>query len=244
MSVGVLEKAFQLLETLATADEPVSLKVITDEAGLPKPTVCRLLRSMHAMGYVGQDRKSGEYFLGVKASQLGRGDKYHNLKETAAPLMQEIHEVLDETVNLGVLNGESVYYIDFLETSQALRWIVKPSQVDPYYSTALGRAIVAWLEEEEMEKILGETDFRKITGCTVSTRAAIRKVLTETRQRGYAEEREETVDGVVCFAVPLALIGEPYAAISISVPVQRLDQERESQIVEIITKLTETKKYE
>ncbi|HWL54250.1 MAG TPA: IclR family transcriptional regulator [Chthoniobacteraceae bacterium] len=225
MNVSSVEKAFGLLEHLADAGRPLSLNEITQAAQLPKPTAYRLLRSLHELGYVGRPLGSRDYALGPRAARLagliGKGDPYGALKAAARPLLEKLHEQLDETVNLGVLSGRSVHYLDFVETTQPLRYIVIPSDRDPYHATALGRAIVSQLDPATQEAMLAATPF-KGKGAPAEPEA-LRGLLARARRNGYAEEVEEAVPGVACLAVSLAPRGFSEAAISVAVPVQRFD---------------------
>lgn len=239
MNVSSVEKAFGLLEHLADVGKPLSLNEITQAAQLPKPTAYRLLRSLHELGYVARPLGSRDYALGPRATRLARligdGDPYGELKAAARPLLERLHEALDETVNLGVLSGSSVHYLDFVETTQPLRYIVIPSDRDPYHATALGRAIVSQLGPAAQEAMLAATRPRaKKSASTPLEPDDLRQLLAQARLNGYAEEVEEAVPGVACLAVSLVSRGFPEAAISVAVPMQRFDVGRRQAMVEAL----------
>ncbi len=234
-----MDKIFGLLEFLATEGKPASLQQITDAVKLSKPTAYRLLQSLQQLGYVARSTGSRDYLIGPRAARLAATDPYVELKSVARPLLRHLHEALNETVNLGVLSGNQVTYLDFLETSQALRFIVTPGQNDPFYCTALGRAIAARLDDTRLERLLAKTKLLPLTPATIKTVAELKRRILKTRDTGIAEEVGESVAGVCCFATSLAEFGFPEAAISIAVPAQRLTPRRKNQLIESLKTIKE-----
>lgn len=232
-----VDKAFGLLEFLAASGKPASLQAASEAVKLSKPTAYRLLRSLQEMGYVTRPADSRDYLVGPRTALLAATDPHAELKSQARPLLRRLHEEFNETVNLGVLSGTQVLYLDFLETTQALRFILTPGQSDPWYCTALGRAIAARLGDKPLARLLTETRFRSLTPKTIKTRAELERRLLKTRQSGLAEELEESVPGVCCLAVSLGGMGFPGAAISIAVPIQRLEQGRKAKFIQALRNL-------
>lgn len=242
MSVAAVEKAFALLEFLAQAGKPSSLADVTSAAGMPKPTAYRLLKSLQALGYVSRPAGSRDYLVGPRAARLSACDPHTALKTAARPVLQRLHGELNETVNLGVLSGSQILYLDFVETTQPLRFIAVPGQSDPYFCTALGRAIASQLSDERLETLLAGTILRPNalpTPLTVRTKGELKNAILKARETGIAEEFQEAVEGVSCLAVSLAFLDFPEAAISVAVPVQRLPPRRKNLIVQALKSLAE-----
>ena len=217
-----VEKSFVVLEYLAASGKPASLQEVTDAVKLPKPTAYRLLQTLHALGYVTRSAGSRSYLVGPRTARLASCDPQSGLKAMTRPLLRRLHEELNETVNLGTLSGTQVLYLDYLETTQSLRFIVSPGQSDPWFCTALGRAAAAQLSDMALDRLLAETRLQVLTPRTVGNRAELRRRIRKIREAGYAEEMEESVQGVCCLAVSLAPLGFTAAAISITLPVHRL----------------------
>lgn len=232
INTSSVDKAFVLLEFLAASGRPASLQEVTEAVKLPKPTAYRLLRVLQELGYVSRPADSRNYLVGPRTALLAARDPYAELKGHARPLLRRLHEEFNETINLGTLSGSQVLYLDFLETTQSLRFILTPGQGDPYFSTALGRAVAAQLPEKQLERLLAETRFQALTPHTVKNRAELQRRIEKARQTGYAEEIEESVEGVSCIAVSLAALGFPDAAISMAVPIQRLTAKRKAGIIQ------------
>jgi DNA-binding IclR family transcriptional regulator len=229
MSIAVLDKTFSLLEVLARMGRAATLADLARESRLPKPTAYRILRSLRDLGYIVQSDRGGAYSLSERLQSLGEQGRDESLREKAALLMRRLHAEFDETVNLGVLEGIYVRYAWVLETTHALRWIVKPGARDPFHTTALGRAIVAGMPAEAQARLVvcAATPARG----RGALRERLRRELELTRERGFALEEEETNAGVACVAVSLAPLQEPLAAVSVSVPVNRFPVARRSALI-------------
>jgi DNA-binding IclR family transcriptional regulator len=230
-STNSVEKSLGLLEYLAERAEPVALREITASCSLSKPTACRLLQVLQTLGYVSRPAGTRDYMIGPRAERLAAVDPQARLKAAARPLMVALHDAFNETVNLGVLSRDSVSYLDFIETTQPLRFITTPGQQSPFACTALGRAIASALGDAEIDALVSTAKLPVLTPSTVRTRAELRRRILEARTNGYAEECGESVEGVDCLAVSLSPLGYPHAAVSIAVPAQRLDAKRRKKII-------------
>ncbi|MCC6415110.1 MAG: IclR family transcriptional regulator [Opitutaceae bacterium] len=237
MSIAVLDKAFSILEVLARTGRPLSLAELAEEGRLPKPTVHRILRSLRELGYVENTDRRGCYALSERLSSLRAHGRDAALRAKAEPLMAGLHARFDETVNLGVLEGVYVRYAHVLETTQALRWIVKPGARDLFHTTALGRAIVAALPTEPQARLVAKACATLPARGRKAARARLETELAATRARGCALEEEETVAGVACAAISLGELGEPLAGISVSVPVHRFPAALRDQLTAALRQL-------
>jgi len=237
-----VHKAFLILEFLASRAEPAALGEVSKVCDLSKPSTVRLLKVLQSLGYVDRPQGSRCYCIGSKVAGLAGADPHAVLKSRVRPLLESIHSQTNETVNLGILSGRRILYIDFIETTQPLRMIVAPGADDPWFRTALGRAIGANLPADEQRLLLQATDFsEKNPGGRAITARGMAAILKDFRKQGYAEENEEVVAGATCLAVSLAPLGYPLAAISVAVPTQRLTKSRKQQISQSLLKATTTR---
>lgn len=230
MSIAVLDKAFCVLEVLARTGRALSLTELAEESRLPKPTVHRILNSLKDLGYVVPGEARGSYGLSDRLNSLREQGRDGALRHKAAPLLAELHERFDETVNLGVLEGIYVRYAQVQETEQALRWIVKPGARDLFHTTAMGRAIVAQLPAEQQSRLVAKAAATYPVRGRAARRRELEAELTKTKRRGWASEEEETVAGVACVAVSLDAWDEPLAGISVAVPVNRFPRKLRSEL--------------
>lgn len=230
----VVEKTFRVLETLAELARPASLGELTALVNLPKPTVYRLLHALKECGYVEDTEGSGVYVLSGKLERLVRGGHSEELNALAQPHMESLYARFNETVNLGVRERNQVRYVRVLETTQPLRWIVQPGETDCLFTTALGKAILSATPDSERKSLLSRAG-------SVRNHPTARQVLADELEAvarcGWAVDREDSAEGVVCMAFSLKDFGFPDAAISLAIPAVRCDAELQQRIVNEFQKI-------
>ncbi|SMY08902.1 IclR family transcriptional regulator [Flavimaricola marinus] len=224
-SIGVLIKAFHVLEAMAELNDPAPLREIAKASELPKGTVYRVLQTLSALGYASQVSESGAYFLTSKLSQLGRNAHNEDIKTRLQGPMKRLHETFNETINLGILDAPYVNYVAVIQAKRALSWSVPAGTRDLFYCTALGRAIAAHLPEDQRNALIEQTTLTSRTPKTVMSREALRIILDEVRATGVSIDIEENDDGVVCIGAPVFLDDHVVASVSVSVPASRYTPE-------------------
>tara|TARA_R100000027_G_scaffold1897_3_gene2088 strand:+ start:7387 stop:8124 length:738 start_codon:yes stop_codon:yes gene_type:complete len=236
--IPLINKIFLILETLAGERGALAIHQIADRTGIPRPTVHRLLNQMEELGYVGCDHRVNCWFPGLRLAQLQPRGDYAALQQAALPKMQYLHETFDETVNLGVLTGGRIYYLMSLETSKALRWVVRPHQTDNFHSTALGLSIVSHLPAVERDALLVNSRLTQQTEKTFTDVAQLKTLLQRVRRKGWAKEDGQNEEGVVCLGVPLLNDGYPLGAISVSIPKFRHTPTMERTVVKALLSIS------
>jgi IclR family acetate operon transcriptional repressor len=233
--VKPVDKALQVLTFLAEAGRELSLKEICTRTGLPKTTAFRYLYTLNAHGYVTHNGDSDLYRLGPRSWQLGQSaGQYAQLLEVALPLMQELRNRFDETVNLGVLNQTNIVYLGMVESRRALRMQARIGSHDPAYSTSLGKAILAFLPAEQWQAHL-PARMTPRTDRTLTARTALRQDLEITRQRGYALDQGENEEGACCIGAPIFdRLGRAIAAVSLSAPASRLSPDHIEEVAGVV----------
>ena len=226
MESTVLVKAFALLEALASASAGATLGEVAAATRQTKPTVHRILRTLAAMGYV-DHVDGGRYRITDKLRQLGLQRSDRTLVALARPALESLRERTGETVNLGVLRNNRIAYLVTLESAHALRRVAYTETGaaggDPLFTTALGRAIAAHLPVAERDRLLHTVPVERRTARTVTDPAALRTILEQARQDGFAVERDQTDVGVTCYGAPVFAGTSVVAAISISAPSARAE---------------------
>ncbi len=222
--VGVLSKTFRLLEIIKDSRLPPNLTELSRRAGLNKSTALRFLAHLEAEGYLRRDERS-RYHLGPRLLELGQAaaSSQAHLREVARPLLWELWRETQETVNLGILEGFEVAYVDCLESPHDLRLVTNVSMRAVYYRTALGKAIAAFLPEPQLRSLLESVEFQAFTPNTLASPELLLPELERIRRTGYAVDNEESVPGIRCVAAPvLNAEGLPAAAVSVSGPTVRI----------------------
>jgi DNA-binding IclR family transcriptional regulator len=216
-----LAKGLTLLELVADRQGGygVGLVELAKELGWNKSTTHRLLATLVSLQYAQQDPETGWYRIGLKAFQLGAAySRDLDLRREAAPTLADLQQETDQGVSLVVLDEATreVVYIDRVESNHSLRMHTPIGIRFPWNCTAAGKAIMAFLPENEAKPLLtGELPRR--TSASVHGAEALRAQFLRVRANGYATDNEENADGVRCVAAPVFdSAGRAVAAISVS----------------------------
>lgn len=224
-SVQSVERAFALLEALAEGGEQ-GVTELARRTGLVPSTAHRLLGTLTKRGYVTHRSESGRYLLGFKLVELASagGLGLSRLRTVARGHLEAIQRATGESVNLVVLEGDRVVYVDQVEGSRSVRMFTAVGTSAPAHTTAVGKAIMAYTEPALVAALYGDREpLPRLTGRTLITVAALRDDFARIRRRGYALDNEEHEEGVGCVAAPVFdQTGGACAAISVSGPSARI----------------------
>jgi len=226
--VGVIDKVLILLELLDQNPGGLKLKEIADQSGINKSTAHRFLSHLEAQKYLFRD-DSGAYMIGPRLTKLGTGINFHaTLAKICRGVLEKLRAVTGETVNLAVLDGFEVLYVDVLETGHTFRLVSGVGTRRPFYCTSLGKAILANIEDElKREELFAAIRFEPVTPRTITNLTRLKKQLAAIRKQGFALDDEEAVAGIRCLgAAVLDAEGEVLGAISVSGPVVRVTTDR------------------
>ncbi len=218
--VQSLDRGLAILDLLSVVGRDVRLSEIAASTDLPKSTVHRLLATLEARGYALRDAASGSYRLGPKVSaRFGTSREVHDI-------LSDMAMRSGETVNLGVLVGPEVMYVDRADSPQALRWQMGVGSKVPAHCSGMGKAMLAHLSDTALTRLLPDP-LPAHTARTVRSLERLRSELAEVRERGYAIDDEEFMDGVRCVAVPVSdVTGRVVAAMSLAGPAFRLTRDK------------------
>ncbi|MBU6243979.1 MAG: IclR family transcriptional regulator [Actinomycetales bacterium] len=222
--VAVLTKAMAILTSLA-AEGPSTVVRICEFTGVTKPTAYRILKTFEVGGYVIRDDARREYRIGPALYGMSRALRSeHGLLQLARPIMQELNESLGETVNIGVLNNLNVIYLDSIESAQRLKATVQVATKEHLHSTALGKAILACLPDDEARQLLEAADRPQLTPGTVTSVDELMKQIQQIRSQGYSVDDEENEVGSRCVGAAITDVsGHALAAISVTAPTSRMN---------------------
>ncbi|QDR79174.1 IclR family transcriptional regulator [Sporomusa termitida] len=227
-AVHSVEKSLKILETLSRV-EAMGISELSRELGWGKGTVHRIITTLRIHGYVEQTANE-KYKLSFKLFELGNRMVNHiGIRKTAHPYLEQLAGITNETVNLAVLDFNQVIYIDRIESREPLRMGLDVGTRFPAYCTALGLAILAYLDTEKLNALLAEFErqgqFLKYTDKTVVELPLIREQLATVRQRGYSIDDEYYLPGIRGVAAPVFNhSGTVKAAISVAGPAIRMTE--------------------
>jgi DNA-binding IclR family transcriptional regulator len=225
--VGVVSKVLKILEALNASPAGLQLKDIAGQTGINKSTAYRFLAHLECEGYLFRD-DLGAYLVGPKLVRLGSGATYQaTLRRISRPVLQHLCKATNETVNLGILDGQDVYYIDVVQSPHPFRMATPVGTWRPVYCTAMGKALTANLPPDEKEHVLSSIRFERFTPRTLTRLPQLRRELEKVRQRGYALDDEEATLGARCVSAPILRDGgKVAAAISIAGPTTRIARDK------------------
>ena len=217
-------RTVQILERLAEGDAP-TLADLARDLDAPKSSLHVVVQTLIRRGWVQHD-EAGRLAIGVRAVRVGTafvdGDPVVAL---TAPVLDALVAELDETVHLGRLDGTDIVYLANRESTQQLRLFSAVGRRLPAYTTALGKALLAGLPDDQLDEHL-PARLQPMTEATITDRRQLRTTLAEIRERGWSSDEGENTVGIACLAVPLPLSEPPRDALSCSVPAMRFGPDR------------------
>lgn len=222
--IAVLARALDLIDALAAAGEPLGTTEIAREIGATKSATFRILVNLERRGYVRKDAMSARYRLGPALVSLGyQASNGIDLLSLAHPHLETLSVRIQETANLGAIRDGEIVYLDIVESPRSLRMAARIGARDHIHSTALGKAILAYLPEDNLDSIVAMPLSRN-TQRTITDPDLLRAELRSIRHSGVAREAGENEPDARCVGVPVFDRNGVCAALSISGPASRLDE--------------------
>lgn len=230
-----LEKAISILELISNSNEKFTLTEICENLELPKATVFTTMSTLEYYHMVQKDG-TGKFQIGPKMFQLGMAYASNNsIVDLSLPFMKKLMEETGFTVHLGILHENQIMYIAKEESDNFIKFSTYPGLKTELHLSGLGKAISAYLSEEELDQIIDKIGLRKATPNTITSANKFKKSLEVVRKNGYAIEDEEGEIGVRCIAAPIlnARYFTP-TAISITAHSSALSKERYAEIGQFV----------
>lgn len=222
---SLLSKVFLILDCFRNGEATLTLTELANRSGVPKSTVHRLAGTLVESGVL--ERSYGEFRLGLRLFELGgMVPRWHIVRETALPFMEDLFETTHETIHLGILDGSDVVYLDKIRGHRAPSIVSRCGGRLPAHCTGLGKVLLAFAPAEAREAVLSQP-LTSRTPHTITMASVLRTELDNIAARGFAVDREEATLGLQCVAAPvLNPRGHSVAALSVTVPTARFDAER------------------
>lgn len=213
-TVTAVDRAFDILECLARNSQGMSLAELSQETDIPKSTLFRIMSTLDECDCVVQNEKQKTYRLGLKLWELGSAFlDQSDLQEDASAYMKQLADACEESVFLSVLDDTEVVYVRRMESPKSAVVVRKLGQRAPVYCTATGLAMLAFLPEDGIDRILGSLTLEAFNPNTTTDESALRDKLETVRQNGVAVVDGEYNPALLCVAAPiLNAEGRPVAA--------------------------------
>jgi DNA-binding IclR family transcriptional regulator len=225
-TIQVIERMFALIDVLASREEPISLKEISEKTGLHPSTTHRILNDLTLGRFVDRP-EAGSYRLGMRLLELGKLVKGRlNVRDAALLPMRELHKQIQQPVNLSVRQGDEIVYVERAYSERSGMQVVRAiGGRAPLHLTSVGKLFLAAEEPQRLRAYATRTGLAGHTRNSITQLPVLERELSKARQYGVARDNEELELGVRCMAAGIyddqsRLV----AGLSISAPADRLDE--------------------
>jgi IclR family transcriptional regulator, carbohydrate utilization repressor len=225
-TVQVLERAFALLDVLASQPEPMALKDISERTGLHPSTAHRILNDL-TCGRLVDRPQAGSYRLGMRLLELGNLVKARlDVRDAAMAPMRELHKITLQPVNLSVRQGDQIVYIERTYSERSGMQVVRAvGGRAPLHLTSVGKLFLAFDDTQRVRAYAARTGLTGHTRNSITDLTRLERELAGVRANGYARDDEELELGVRCMAAGLFDDqGKLVAGLSVSAPADRLEE--------------------
>jgi IclR family transcriptional regulator, KDG regulon repressor len=229
--IRAVDRALDVLLCFSANTPVLSMTQISEIVGMNKSTVHRLLATLEAKRFVQRDPLTGLYQPGNRLLQMAfLTTQKNNLNEVAEPYMRKLNESYRETVTLSILDDSDVVYSSVVESQQTVKLAARPGQRLPAFCTASGKVLMAYSDEEIIQKIF-DKGFPEYTRFTIRSSETLIHIFRLVRERGFAYSEQEYEEGINAVAAPILDKNKrPLAAIAVAGPAYRLTVDRMLEI--------------
>jgi IclR family transcriptional regulator, acetate operon repressor len=216
-------RAVSVLQALADSEGELGVTELGRRLGVHKATASRLVATLAEHRLVERNPMTDKYRLGFGLIHLaGSAMAGMDLAREARPVLEDLAERTQETVNLAVLDGDAVLNVDQITSPRTVAsrsWVGRRT---PWHCTSNGKVLVAWLPEPDRERLLS-VRLEPHTDKSITDAAALRAQLAEIGTRGYGQTIEELEQGLNAVAAPIrGADGQVVAAVSVAGPAFRM----------------------
>ena len=217
-----VDNALWLLQ-LVGESQALRVAEAADLLGVARSTAHRLLTALRRRGFVMQDRPNGAYRPGPALHEIGLAAVSRiDVRRIARPVLEQLRDETGETISLAVLEGDTIRFVDCVESARSVRVGNRTGVVRLAHASAVGKAILAELPPGELDRRYPSAELTPGTASSLTDLAELHAQLAEIRAQGYALNWEESAEGVSAVAVALRdTAGTPLAAIGIAAPSSR-----------------------
>jgi len=231
-SLSSVKKSLQVLQSFSPDHPERSVTEMSRLLNTHKSSISRILRTLAAEGFVERNALNGKYRLGLKLLELanqvlGR----YELRDLAASCMEALARETGEIVHLAVLDKADIVYLEKKGGGQTLTVATKVGGRNPAHASAMGKVLLSGLSPEGLDDVLTWGSLARLTPRTIIERERLLKELQQVREQRLAVDDEESFPGIRCVAAPIqGAGGEVIAAVSVTVPKQRMRRQRMEEI--------------
>jgi DNA-binding IclR family transcriptional regulator len=229
--VPAVDKCFAILDLLAQSQEPMGISDISGKLDLNKSTVFHIVHTLRDLSVL-ETQRDGKFVFGTRFYILGNmAGKRSRLIQTAHPYLETINEKTKLSAFLGLRSDRQAILIDKVDSAYGIKLSSEIGMQMPILAGAGIKAMLSQLSDEQIDEILTRTDLKRYTPYSIVDKAAYKQEILEVRRQGIAYDREEYIEGMVAFAIPIKSNGRDLQAAIWAVGLTR--QVPESSISEL-----------
>lgn len=236
-SFQTIHRIPKILQILANYPEGLPLMTIVEElGGAPKSSIFVILRELVKSHYITYLEKEKKYKIGLALIKLSAVIMYeHTIQKSARSSLEILSKITGEDVYLGILDGDKMQYLDKVEGSQSIRVNIRIGSTRILHATAIGKLLLAQFDVTQLNRYLQYKSLLHYTKHTITDNQRLYEEMKEIREKGYAESKEEGMEGIYGIAAPVRNnLNEVIAGINIAAPVKRALDNREKFIQMVI----------
>lgn len=235
-----IDKALEIIEYLLKSNSPSGILEISRNLNINTSTVQRIINTLNNKNYLFQEPENKKYKLGFKFLEISKIILSRiDLRKIVHPYLKELRDKTEETVHLMILDDSMGVYIDSLESPQRTRVVSSIGTRDGLHFSAVGKTILAYLSDKEIEKIVRVRGLKRMTPKTITNLYTLKEELKIIRDRGYSIDDEEGEVGTRCIGTPIFNHnGKVVASVSIAAPCHRLTKEKLNTFLPLLLQTT------
>lgn len=201
---SALQKALSVLEAIVQDVRPLGVVDIAEELNVPRQTAHRVIRQLEQLGLLHKDPSRERYIPGSRLRTLAI-NTISSVQSTRGThsILQKLVDEINETCNIGMLDGNEIIYIDRAECDWPLRVQLRPGSHVPVHCTAIGKLMLANLGPDQRQQTLRTIDMRKFTKNTITDPQLLEAQLDQIAAQGYSINNQEDAIGLIAIAVPI-----------------------------------------
>ncbi len=201
--VPAVDKCFAILELLAQTKEPMGISDISGKLDLNKSTVFHIVHTLMDLNVL-ENQPDSKFVFGTRFYILGNmAGKRSKLIQTAHPYLETINEKTKLSAFLGLRSKRQTLLIDKVDSAYGIKLSSEIGMQMPILAGAGIKAMLSQLSDEEIDEILARTELKRYTPYSIIDKAAYKEEILEVRTQGIAYDREEYIEGMVAFAIPI-----------------------------------------
>jgi len=203
-TIQSLDRGLEILSIIARSGSPMSLNDIAGHFAIDRSSVFRLINTLVQKGFVQQDEETKRYSLGYKVLELsGFFNEISNIERLIRPILKRVVSVTHQNTHLAVIDGQEVVFLAVEQPRDRVTLNLSVGNREPLIATALGKAMLAFADEDELASVMDRANFIKYTENTIETPEKLKEVLKHVRINRVAYDNEEYKPGIVCVAAPV-----------------------------------------